>query len=211
MSRFTDGADSSKTLSLDLGRLLPYGFQTTDSKYKSGFSSGAGLKPESRWVKRLKTDSLSHYHGTKSLKMEEIVTIDPQEKINSSFGKPMKPGSELHDKERTEFLEQSRVLLRDGNSSSNESMERSGKDLVSDSWIRRWCRNQTPLQKKHIDLSSSSRLIEPKSLKASFDDLRKKQFPSVAAMALMGKAMNGFQECEFSKRGSFVVWNTKGF
>ncbi|CAK7329673.1 unnamed protein product [Dovyalis caffra] len=42
-------------------------------------------------------------------------------------------------------------------------------------------------------------------------DFQKKHFPSVAAMALMGKAMNGFRSCEFRKRGSSVVWNTKGF
>ncbi|KAG1346850.1 hypothetical protein COCNU_06G006790 [Cocos nucifera] len=64
---------------------------------------------------------------------------------------------------------------------------------VKHSWIRRWCHN-CPQEKR----ATSPEVI--------YDD---KQFPSIAAMALMGKAIKNFQPCEFQRRGSFVVWKIR--
>jgi hypothetical protein len=48
-------------------------------------------------------------------------------------------------------------------------------------------------------------VCEPQWSKA-VDEFQKKQFPSIVAMVLMGKALCGFHPCEFRKRGSLVVW-----
>jgi hypothetical protein len=41
------------------------------------------------------------------------------------------------------------------------------------------------------------------------EEFKNKQFPSIAAMALMGKAMNCFNPSELTKKGPVIVWNTK--
>ncbi|KAI4298330.1 hypothetical protein L6164_031903 [Bauhinia variegata] len=53
-------------------------------------------------------------------------------------------------------------------------------------------------------------ISEPKSSNAVREKFQKKEFPSIAAMALMGKAMGSLHACEFRKKGAVVVWNTRG-
>nr|GMD09863.1 F-box family protein, putative isoform 1 [Ipomoea batatas] len=43
------------------------------------------------------------------------------------------------------------------------------------------------------------------------EELEKNSFPSIAAMALMGKAMKAFQPCEFPEEGFLLFWNTNVF
>ncbi|XP_078169113.1 uncharacterized protein LOC144563499 isoform X2 [Carex rostrata] len=57
------------------------------------------------------------------------------------------------------------------------------------SWLQRWC------VKKSVS-------------EGGFEGRR---FPSIAAMAMMGKAMNKFRPGEFEKRGPSVVWNNNEF
>ncbi|KAJ3704319.1 hypothetical protein LUZ61_008024 [Rhynchospora tenuis] len=63
------------------------------------------------------------------------------------------------------------------------------------SWIQRWCVKKVP--------SEGGENFEngPK------EELEGRQFPSIAAMAMMGKAMNKFRPGEFQRRGPSVVWN----
>lgn len=84
-----------------------------------------------------------------------------------------------------------------------ESAKECDDITLSHSWIQRWSRNQgekVPVER-----------CKPENPKSAAEEFEKKQFPSIAAMALMGKAMSGFQTCKFQKKESFVVWNTKGF
>lgn len=57
------------------------------------------------------------------------------------------------------------------------------------SWLQRWCVKKSPSE-------------------GGFEGRR---FPSIAAMAMMGKAMNKFRPGEFKKRGPSVVWNNNEF
>ncbi|KAF6166675.1 hypothetical protein GIB67_005537 [Kingdonia uniflora] len=63
------------------------------------------------------------------------------------------------------------------------------------SWIQRWCRNPKPI-------------LQVKSKEKQF---QRKQSPSISAMVLMGKAMNGLEPCELRDKGSLVVWNADRF
>lgn len=103
--------------------------------------------------------------------------------------------------------DQTAIVLLKGESSSVESAKKGQDMLLSNPWIQRWCRDGTHQTNK----AEAVVVCEPESTKMEFDDLQNKQFPSIAAMALMGKAMSGFQPCKFQRGGSFVVWNTKGF
>ncbi|KAK8587225.1 hypothetical protein V6N13_086220 [Hibiscus sabdariffa] len=86
-------------------------------------------------------------------------------------------------------LDQTTMLLKDGDS-SGDSTRKNQELSLSKSWIHRWRRQR-----------STSLDTKP------FDELQKKQFPSIAAMALMGKAMNGFHPCEFRRKGSLILWS----
>ncbi|KAL8542979.1 hypothetical protein ACS0TY_003747 [Phlomoides rotata] len=75
-----------------------------------------------------------------------------------------------------------------------ENAKEKGKEasVLSDAWIKRWL---------YIERESK---CEPQSSKLSL-------LPSIAAMALMGKALAYLQPCEFQKRGSCTVWNIQAF
>lgn len=67
--------------------------------------------------------------------------------------------------------------------------------VLSDGWIKRWL---------YIERETKCE-AKPQSSKLSL------QLPSIAAMALMGKALAYLQPCEFRKRGSCTVWNIEAF
>ncbi|KAE8730397.1 hypothetical protein F3Y22_tig00003041pilonHSYRG01474 [Hibiscus syriacus] len=107
------------------------------------------------------------------------------------------------------------MLLKNGDSSDgmrknrtatllDDSMRKNRESFLSKSWIHRWCRRRN----KSLDTKPDALVpCEPETSKATFDELRQKQFPSIAAMALMGKAMNGFHPCKFRRKGSSIVWS----
>ncbi|OWM83848.1 hypothetical protein CDL15_Pgr004279 [Punica granatum] len=204
----------SKTQSLDAAHLLP----TADGHMNQSKSTESASDPGIRWVKRLKLSNSETLfaRGTKILKMEEG-TSSP-EKFNPFLGKTMKRRMTSSEPLTSEKSYKKKPILSDrndhsvmkgcGSCSTSQSLEKSRSELLSNTWIRRWCRVQKT--KKHEGEEAAFVFCEPQSLKASLDEIRKKQFPSLAAMALMGKAMHGFRPCEFKKSGSFVVWNTRG-
>ncbi|KAF7126971.1 hypothetical protein RHSIM_Rhsim11G0179000 [Rhododendron simsii] len=201
---------TSRTQSLDAQHLLSHTEQATQSKSAHCPDDPTRLEPGSRWLKRLKLSaSDSFVLGTKSSNLGELPS---HEKVNKLFGKIFEgsksSSSETmshknHGKEER-AKDQTAIVLLNGESSSAKK----GRDiLLSNPWIQRWCRGGTHQTKK----AEAMVVCEPQSTKVEFDDLQNKQFPSIAAMALMGKAMSDFQPCKVRRRGSFVVWNTKGF
>lgn len=206
-------ASTSRTQSFDVDHILAHVEEPIHSKSSPYRDVSFEVDPSSRWVKRLRVSASDSFaHGTKTSKMGETSS---NEKLNKFFSKIMKhkmPSSEFtwgrrRGKEPME-LDQTAVLLRNGDSSSIDSLKKSQDITLSHSWIRRWCRNRSAAPKKKPDAVV---VCEPQSSKAALDELQKKQFPSIAAMALMGKAMTSFHPCEFRKRGSLVVWDAKGF
>ncbi|KAL5226649.1 hypothetical protein ABZP36_014914 [Zizania latifolia] len=70
-------------------------------------------------------------------------------------------------------------------------------------WIGRWCRGGTPV------FHGASNLERQANSNIPNDELEG-QFPSIAAMAMMGRVMNKLRPCELQKRGPSVVWRTEG-
>ncbi|PSS02610.1 F-box protein [Actinidia chinensis var. chinensis] len=191
---------TSRTQSLDAEHLLAH----TD--HPNGHPT---LEPSKRWLKRLRRsapDSLAL--GIKSSNWGET----SHERVNKLFNKIMK-GCKSSGVEPTNLIgkdkaiDQAAIVSGNGDSSSTESAKKGRDILLSHPWIQRWCRNRDATHKK----TEAVVVCEPQSTKMELDELQNKQFPSIAAMALMGKAMSGFQQCEFQKSGSFVVWNSKSF
>ena len=203
---------SSRTQSLDMETLLAHAEQPSQSE--SDCYAGGSSKPEpsNRWIKRLRLSASESFSlGTKSSNMGKE---SRHEKSNLSSGKILKgsvvnseptvsklPGKELM------VLDDATALRRYGESSSTDAAKKGKDTLTSLSWIRRWYHNQSGMPQKKTDAMV---VFEPQSSKLASEDRQDKQCPSIAAMALMGKAMNGFQTCEFRRRGSFIVWNTRG-
>lgn len=201
---------TSRTQSLDVDHLLSNAGNPANFKSILSPVGTLGQNPSSRWVKRLKMSPPGSFaHGTKSAKMGEAAS---HEKVNKFFQNlkgsitSNEPTSDTHRGREQMKLNQTATLLKNDESSPADSVKKGENITLSHSWVRRWCRSEvvSPQEK-----SKAVVIYEPQSSKAAFEDFQKEQFPSIAAMALMGKAMNGFGPCEFRKRGSFVVWNTK--
>lgn len=198
---------TSRTQSLDVEHLLSNAEQP--KALKSCARSDVFLEPDpcSRWVKRLKFSPTSA-RGTKS---SEVAEASSHDKVNKFFSKIIKcsvASSEptkgrCQGKEHVAF-DQTALLSRYSESSSINSKKESREINLAHPWIRRWCHNAVMPQK-----SKAVEFCKPQCSKAMLDEFPKKQYPSLAAMALMGKAVSGFSPLEFSKRGSSVVWNSK--
>nr|XP_011457736.1 PREDICTED: uncharacterized protein LOC101295868 isoform X2 [Fragaria vesca subsp. vesca] len=151
---------------------------------------------------------------TQSLDVEHLLSHAEQptnSKSSRSEDGPqgLDPNFRFHGRQQM-ALDETPMSLRTGESSSSDSVRtsRANENIpLSHPWIRRWSHKVFAPNKN----SEAAVVSQPQSPKARFDQFQKKKFPSIAAMALMGKAMNGFNPCEFAKKGSFVVWNTKGF
>uniref|UniRef100_A0A2N9J2S5 Uncharacterized protein n=1 Tax=Fagus sylvatica TaxID=28930 RepID=A0A2N9J2S5_FAGSY len=199
---------TSRTQSLDAEHLLSHAEHPMTLNSSGCRDDPLGREPSSRWLKRLKHSASNSAHGTKSSKMGEASSH------SKFFSKILKCGitsSELtmgrcNGKELV-ALDQNATLLRNGESSSVDSVKKCLDVTLSHPWIQRWCHNRTASPQKKPE---AVMVCEPQCSKAKIGAFQKKKFPSIAAMALMGKAMCGFQTCEIKKRGSFVVWNTKG-
>lgn len=197
---------TSRTESLDVGDLshaeeaiIPKSNGCADGAHRS--------EPSCRWIKRLKLNGSGSSHGTKISKMGQASS---HRKVNKLFGRMLRRGMASSEpaggrtlgKEKME--DQNAVFLRNDKPSTFDSVTKSQGVTLSHPWIRRWCQNRTASPQK----KPQGRVVcEPECSKAT-DEFQKKQFPSIAAMALMGKAVCGFHPCELKKGGSFVVWNT---
>ncbi|KAM2988865.1 hypothetical protein FF2_002903 [Malus domestica] len=200
---------TSRTQSLDVEHLLSHAEHPTNSKSRSCPEGSQGPEPSSRWVKRLKLTASQSVHGTKSSKMGEASS---PEKVKKSSNSTMKcsitssqPATGRFLGKEQMVLDQTAMVLRNCESSPIDSARKGPNITLSHPWIRRW--SKVASQKK----SEAVVAFQSQCLKPTVDEFQKKQFPSIAAMALMGKAMSGFHPCEFANKGSFVVWNTKGF
>ncbi|XP_019170039.1 PREDICTED: uncharacterized protein LOC109165645 isoform X2 [Ipomoea nil] len=200
---------SSKTQSLDMESLLAQADQPSTSKPDlSPLNLLLGPEPSSRWVKRLK---LSNHDAGLALG-----TMSSNSKEDSSYEKyrfrgKTTQGGITSSGPMTSKNQGKDLIAQDncaGITGNPESYSADRELLTSHSWIQRLLRNRAITMPKKPEVvvcePQSSKLVVPP------EQLEKKQFPSIAAMALMGKAMKGFQPCEFQRKGPFVVWNTNG-
>lgn len=172
-------------------------------------------EPSSRWVKRLKLSSFNSLAlGTESSKGEESYAVRRMRQPNSD---PKQDQDPLPMEETISGGESQRYVAEPLSTGVAKSLQihdriQNQRNVLSQSWIRRWRPKQNTITQEMTDPTPAEPIVicDPQSLKfVAMDELRTKQFPSIAAMALMGKTMNGFRACEFSKRGPLVMWNTK--
>ncbi|XP_019454182.1 PREDICTED: uncharacterized protein LOC109355462 isoform X1 [Lupinus angustifolius] len=194
---------TSRTHSLDVEHLLSHA--DDHARSKSGTSS-LGPDPSSRWAKRFKLCLSSSAHGTNSATIGETSS---HEQVNNIFRKMKGRKTSLEPKMACQIEEQMvpdlcATTLTNNKSSTEEN--KTAEITLSHPWIRRWYHNQDVCPQKRHELSE---FHEPSS--NTPEEFQKKQCPSIAAMAMMGKAMKCLNPCELMEKGPVVVWNMKGF
>lgn len=202
--RLDNGEPStSRTESLDMKTLIA---NAEHSESEHCLYSSAKTEPSYVWAKRLKLSASDSFIGTKSpslwpsYKKSYLALARNQEgnMINSESTVDGNHGKELM------VLDKTTALPRQCESFFAESSKSKGDSFLSHSWIQRWRHGQATNSKKKLEPVV---FCGPQSSKLELEDIQKKQFPSIAAMALMAKAMRGIQPCQFRKKGSLVMWN----
>lgn len=79
-------------------------------------------------------------------------------------------------------------------------------------WIQRWCCKNT---QKNEAVAAAATPVSCQAanshLTQSHKAMKQQQFPSLAAMALVGRVIKQFHTCVFHRVGSSVVWNIEPF
>lgn len=202
---------SSRTESFDLGSILVRAEQPNSSRTDFCPEGLLGHDPASRWVKRLKVSTSSSLaFGTKNCGLAGETSHEKSHKFTSEIPTATitssEPASnEPHGKELIVHNNTPDLAMNSSPSSVN-IIKKDLEVLTSHSWIQRLLHDRTTSATKSPQPAVA---CEPQTSKLELDDFQKKQLPSLGAMALMGKAMNGFQPCEFHRKGPLVVWNTR--
>ncbi|CAO1947910.1 unnamed protein product [Urochloa humidicola] len=157
------------------------------------------LEPSDRWLKRLQNDILDP--RLPCSKRSKVGDGPPPGGSCTVFGQEL-----TFDMGNADMINQAKkVQLRYGRLINQQNLEGSLISAKSlNSWIGRWCQGGTPIYHgpSSVEKQTSKLNLLP-------DDLEG-QFPSIAAMAMMGRAMNKLRPCELQKRGPSVVWKTQG-
>lgn len=152
---------------------------STDSKRPSNSPkeiTHSDSEPSSRWLKRLRASPL-----------------DPIPLNTKRF----KKGNVSSSSEMQNLL--ARVVNYNKSISKNVECSQVVDSFNENIWIKRWCKSSNSKKDALV-------LCEPENTKLTNEKYEAKQFPSLAAMALMGKQVINFRPCEFQKKGSATVW-----
>ncbi|CAO2204411.1 unnamed protein product [Urochloa humidicola] len=156
-------------------------------------------EPSDRWLKRLQNDILDP--RLPCSKRSKVGDGPPPGGSCTVFGQELN-----FDMGKAVMINQAKeVQLRYGRLINQQNLQGSLISAKSlNSWIGRWCQGGTPIYHgtSNVEKQTSKLNVLP-------DDLEG-QFPSIAAMAMMGRAMNKLRPCELQKRGPSVVWKTQG-
>ncbi|KAF8716279.1 hypothetical protein HU200_026564 [Digitaria exilis] len=156
-----------------------------------------GAEPSDRWLKRLQLDiSEPNIRGSKRPK---ILGSPPLGQTNSMFDITV-PCNKIDTGMIGAAEDKS---SNEGNNELQDKQERSPVPAKSmNSWIGRWCQGGNPVF--HEDSGKGRQATKPDQPAEELEG----QFPSIAAMAMMGRVMNKLRPCEHQKKGPFVVWKT---
>ncbi|KAK1418194.1 hypothetical protein QVD17_27337 [Tagetes erecta] len=173
----------SRTQTLDMNK-PHYNLDQTNSNSYECSNTNPFSEPGSRWIKRLKLAETSSSQGKLNTFFTRGVECKPKPESDSHHGKKLE------------------ILI--GESSSVETNQECKEISLSHSWIQRWSHKQN--QKNAENVETNCKMDDSEFER---DEFQKKQFPSISAMALMGKAMTGLPQCKLQRKESFVVWDTK--
>ncbi|GJN15143.1 hypothetical protein PR202_gb02036 [Eleusine coracana subsp. coracana] len=156
-------------------------------------------QPSDRWLKRLYLGVLDP--EIPSSKRPKVGGEDSREDASCLFGMGLgcnRAGNE----ESSDHVKEDKV--------SGEGIKLHGNDQKLhvpakslNYWIGRWCEGGTPVFHGHPGHRRQATKLDQASEESGG------QFPSIAAMAMMGRVMNKLRPCDHQKKGPFVVWKTE--
>ncbi|WVZ99532.1 hypothetical protein U9M48_044811 [Paspalum notatum var. saurae] len=153
-------------------------------------------KPTDRWLKRLQHDvSDPDIPGSKR---PNNGGSPPLRQTDCLFDMALPCG---YDIETTNSVKEDQAL--DEANKLQDKQQRSPVAAKSmNSWIGRWCQGGVPV------FHEGSGQVRQTTRHGQLSEELEGQFPSIAAMAMMGRVMNKLRPCEHQKKGPFVVWKT---
>ncbi|KAK4378336.1 hypothetical protein RND71_000198 [Anisodus tanguticus] len=189
-------ASSSRTESLDLGSIFARDERPSSSRTDLCLEGLLGQDLSSRWVKRLKVSASSSLtFGTKSSSL--VGDRETFHEKSHKFLSKITRAKTITNLELASSKRHGKELMAHNNTSSLSVIKKDLELLTSHSCVQRLLHDRvTTAQKRPQPVA----VCEPQSSKLELDDFQKKQLPSLGAMALVGKAMNGFQPCEFHRK-----------
>ncbi|KZV17733.1 hypothetical protein F511_01542 [Dorcoceras hygrometricum] len=177
---------SSRTQSLEMDIILTHTKQPKEQSVPC-LDNSPVANPGNRCVKRRKlSSSHSTPQGTDSSSEDEpSLQGEPNKNFGTIFGSAVissePPLTQAKGKDQYFSVKDQEVLL-------------------SHAWIKRWQGSSTKNESRTVVFGV------PRSSNLTLKGLQNEHFPSIAAMALMRRALSGFQPCELQKRGSLTVW-----
>lgn len=199
---------SSRTQSLEAEHIFSHAELPTNTKNCAVLDVMDGSDPSIRWVKRLKPNAAGSSYATKWSDMEEASSHEKVNRFLSNMRRCSVTNSEHTASKRSGkepmALDGNVRLLSNRESPSSDSVEKSQEISLSHPWIKRWCHESTASPPKN---DKAVVICEPEKSISKMDELHKKQYPSIAAMAMIGKALNSVQTCHFRRTGPYIVWN----
>ncbi|KAK1397663.1 hypothetical protein POM88_007526 [Heracleum sosnowskyi] len=162
----------------------------------------------SKWITRLKiSDPCHHSVGTKSLRLDEATTHKSANQFvsrgirgesSNSEPVPISTGKELM------VVNQKTTPLRGAVSSPNGNVDGSDDKKWLHTWIQRWQKSPAATPKNRSEPVVN---YDPQRSKENLEELEKKPFSRIAAMALLGKGWSGLK-CRYRDEGSYTVWES---
>ncbi|BAF18166.1 uncharacterized protein [Oryza sativa Japonica Group] len=165
--------------------------------------SQARTEPGDRWLKRLQIDSKDPHH----------LPCSKRSKAGDGSGRPVTGGASSMAPRCDGSNDDDDIVDRDHKEEQglDEGVEIQGGREASpvpaksdDRWIGRWCQGGVPVY--HEDDHDQRKEVTKPDLAAGDSGGLEGQFPSIKAMAMMGRAMSKVRPCQEERRGSFMVW-----
>ncbi|CAL9198218.1 unnamed protein product [Musa hybrid cultivar] len=202
----TGGLSTSRTESMNVDQVFSHVQRSKNSNTSSIIENLAQMEQCKRWLKRLRHKSSDAFGlGSKRTKIGDHPT---NAEVCSFSSKAHNYDTSSSAITKCPKEQQIPDTTKDIPSTSECSYRVSARDVQY--WIKRWCYKTPQTVKAHVSVVTPG-LWEPENRKVLPDNIEGKQFPSIRAIALMGRAMNKFQTGQFQRKGSSVVWNIEDF
>ncbi|XP_062180346.1 uncharacterized protein LOC133884803 [Phragmites australis] len=154
-----------------------------------------GAEPSDQWLKRLQLNTSDP--ELPSSKRSKLGDSPPPGEASCLFGMALHCDND--DAEIIGRFKEDQALDEGSKLQDNQEIPPVPAKSM-DRWVGRWCQGGTPAF--HGDPGQGRQATKPDQASEKLGC----QFPSIAAMAMMGRAMNKLRPCEHQKKGPFVVW-----
>ncbi|KAJ8460725.1 hypothetical protein OPV22_033651 [Ensete ventricosum] len=183
----TRGLSTSRTESMNADQVFPH-IQRSNSNTNSIIENSAQVEYCKRWLKRLRHKSTGAFGlGSKRTKIGDHPS---NTEVCSFLSKAHNYDTSSSATTKCPKEQQIPDTTKDIPSTPECSYGVSTRDVQY--WIKRWCYKTPRTVEAHVSVVTP-RLCKLENRKVLPDNIEGKQFPSIRAMALMGRAMNKFR------------------